>query len=109
MNTIKTHTERLAGNTNLTIGDFWDAMQAENTELRAEVERQASEITNLESTNVSMDAAIERLTTCLKFEQHFIGRVGTHGPNCYQWGPAHYQCAMVEIDRLKAASRRGQI
>lgn len=57
-------------------------------DLRAEVERQQAEIA--------------RLTKCLKYEQHLINRVGTHGPNCYQWGPAHYQCALGEIGRLQA-------
>ena len=44
---------------------------------------------------------IERLNGCLKFEQNYLSRVGTHGPDCYKWGPGHWNCAMQEIDRAK--------
>lgn len=40
---------------------------------------------------------IERLTRALHYEQHFRTRVGTHGPGCYSWGPAHYECALRKI------------
>lgn len=40
---------------------------------------------------------IERLTRALHYEQHFRTRVGTHGPGCYAWGPAHYECALRKI------------
>jgi len=46
---------------------------------------------------------IQRLETCMEYEQHIAGRIGTHGPGCYAWGPAHYRCALVQIETLKTA------
>lgn len=40
---------------------------------------------------------IERLNKSLQFEQNYLSRVGTHGPDCYKWGPGHWECAMREI------------
>ena len=46
-------------------------------------------------------AEIERLNSCLRYEQHRADRVVTHGPGCETWGPAHYECVVLEL----AASR----
>lgn len=43
---------------------------------------------------------IERLNKSLQFEQNYLSRVGTHGPDCYKWGPGHWDCAMQEIAKL---------
>jgi len=40
---------------------------------------------------------IERLTKSLHYEQHLLSRIGTHGPGCWEWGPAHYECAIRKI------------
>lgn len=38
---------------------------------------------------------VERLTKALHYEQHLLTRLGTHGPGCWSWGPAHYECALA--------------
>lgn len=56
------------------------------------------------------EAEIERLNAALRYEQHLAERVGTHGPGCETWGPAHYECAVralsamtTQRDRLREA------
>lgn len=56
-----------------------------------------------ESTRVeALRAEVARLNTCLRYEQHRAERVGTHGPGCELWGPAHYECA---VRALKEADK----
>lgn len=51
-------------------------------------------------------AEIERLTACLKWEQNRAERIGTHGPGCEKWGPAHFECAVRAIERKDALLRQ---
>lgn len=44
---------------------------------------------------------IKRLTACLKWEQNWLERVGTHAPGCWQWGPGHYMCAVRHIEEME--------
>lgn len=45
----------------------------------------------------------ERLNKSLKWEQHWLSRIGTHSPGCWAWGPEHYQCAVRHIEELTDA------
>lgn len=53
-----------------------------------------------------LSAEVERLTKCLRWEQHRAERIGTHGPDCWQWGHQHYECAVNQIDSDTALLRR---
>jgi len=39
----------------------------------------------------------ERLKRALKYQDDREGHIGTHGPDCWSWGPRHYECALRHI------------
>jgi hypothetical protein len=46
----------------------------------------------------SLHAECDRLTSLLQWEQNRRERIGTHGPDCWKWGPSHYECALRELN-----------
>ncbi len=60
----------------------------------------AGDVTELEAENAALQAECDRLTRMLQWEQNRRDRIGTHSDECWKWGPAHYECALAEIERL---------
>lgn len=49
----------------------------------------------------SLHAEVERLNSCLQWEQNRASWTGTHNKDCWKWGPAHYECALREVEKLR--------
>jgi hypothetical protein len=60
-------------------------------------------------TGLCQDAAteIDRLNKALQWEQNRSERIGTHGPGCHTWGPAHYECLLRVNAELVEALQMG--
>jgi len=43
-----------------------------------------------------------RLADALRWEENRANRINVHNADCWKWGPSHYECALREIERLKA-------
>ena len=43
----------------------------------------------------------ERLQKQIRYQEHRDGRIKTHDPICYGYGPSHYECALRKIDMLR--------
>lgn len=46
------------------------------------------------------DAEIARLRKALYYEANRFSRIGTHAPDCWKWGPQHYECAIRHIKEM---------
>jgi hypothetical protein len=46
----------------------------------------------------------ERLKKRLQYQEDREGWIGTHGPECYTYGPRHYECALRRIKELERAA-----
>jgi len=47
-------------------------------------------------------AEIDRLKQQIRYQDQRDGRIGTHSPTCYSFGPAHYECALRKIEELES-------
>ena len=74
-----------------------DSLQA----LCGKTSKAAELINEAKALLTSQQAEVDRLNSCIKYEQSREGRIGTHGPDCYKWGQNHYECAMQEIEGLR--------
>ena len=54
----------------------------------------------IEDYNEAM-AEIDRLKQQIRYQDQRDGRIGTHSPTCYLFGPAHYECALRKIEELE--------
>jgi hypothetical protein len=55
-----------------------------------------------------LQAEVERLNKALTWEQNRSERIGTHGPGCHTWGPAHYECLLRVNTELVAVLRKAE-
>jgi len=46
------------------------------------------------------DIEIARLREALRYEANRFQRIGTHSPECWKWGPQHYECAIRHIKEM---------
>ena len=93
MDIVERLKQEFSGNALKDIADQTRAYVKERHEAADEIER-------LQKEN---DLLQKELKKHLTYQEHRHGRIGTHDPICYEYGPRHYECALREIERLREA------
>jgi hypothetical protein len=74
-------------------------------DLQAEVLEQSRIIAMGAEREDALRVEVERLNKALTWEQNRAERIGTHGPGCHTWGPAHYECLLRVNAKLVEACK----
>ena len=56
---------------------------------------------DFEKIRLGIESEIDRLKQQIRYQDARDGRIGTHGPTCYAFGPHHYECALRKIEELE--------
>jgi hypothetical protein len=67
-----------------------------------ETYRKANE--HLVSATAAALAEVTTLKKRLTYQDDRESHIGTHGPDCWAWGPKHYECALRHIGGSNDAS-----
>jgi hypothetical protein len=85
--------------------DAIPAIKEERDALAAEVLEQCRINGMSAEREAALRVEVERLNKALTWEQNRAERIGTHGPGCHTWGPAHYECLLRVNAELVEALR----
>ena len=84
--------------------EHWDNLEkwGETPDWKAEYARAAD--LHCKTLDELREAAVEidRLKQQIRYQDQRDGRIGTHSPHCYSFGPHHYECALRKIEDLES-------